>query len=309
MKIAGIDIKKGENTTITLSIAKLTSGTPIEVPVFINRGKKDGPVLLLMAGLHGDEINAIDVMRSIIDEKHYQVDKGTVICVPILNIFGFINFSREVPDGKDVNRSFPGHSKGSLASQIAYQLTNKILPHCDYIIDLHTGGKSRFNVPQTRAVLTNDACKQLALAFNAPFTLHSNVIPKSLRQTALKKDKVIIVYEGGEALRFDAQATHVAIEGIKKVLHYLGMKSYNHTPVQTIINHHRKWLRAPKSGFFHPTITVGEAVKQGDTVGHICGAFADYKNDCIAPKTGHIVTLNNNPMVNRGDAIMQIAFD
>lgn len=284
MKISGTTIHKGETKQVNLDIAKLTSGTSIEVPVIISRGKKDGPVLLLMAGLHGDEINSVDVVREIIQQKINQVDNGTVICVPILNVFGFINFSREVPDGKDVNRSFPGFSKGSLASQVAHQLTQKILPHCDYIIDFHTGAKSRFNIPQTRAVLTDENCKQLAKAFNAPFTLHSNLIKNSLRETAFNQGKTIIVYEGGEALRFNTDAKTIAISGTKKVIHYLKMKTYDEQQVDSKTMHKRKWLRAPSSGFFHPTINIGEQIKTDQLVGMINGPFGDYKDKCTTKK-------------------------
>jgi predicted deacylase len=308
MKIAGVTIKKGQNKQVKLAIAKLTSGTEIDVPVVVSRGKGDGPVLLLMAGLHGDEINSVDVVRTIIEEQINHVDNGTVICVPILNIFGFINFSREVPDGKDVNRSFPGYSKGSLASQIAYHLNKTILPHCDYIIDFHTGGKSRFNIPQTRAVLSNDRCKALADAFNAPFNLHSNLIGSTLRETAYNQGKTIIVYEGGEALRFDANATKVAISGTKKVLQYLQMKTYDEPATVSITKHKRKWLRAPVSGFFHPLVKVGQQVGRDQVVGSICGPLADYKEDCIAIKNAYVISINNNPMVNRGDAVIQIAY-
>lgn len=308
MRIDGIKIEKGQNKTIKLGIAKLTSGIDIEVPVIVSRGKIDGPVLLLMAGLHGDEINSIDVIRKIIDQKINQVDYGTVICIPILNVFGFINFSREVPDGKDVNRSFPGHSKGSLASQIAYHLTKHVLPHCDYIIDYHTGGKSRFNTPQVRATLDNANCEKLALAFNAPFTLHSNLIKKSLRETAIKQSKVIIVFEGGESLRFDENATEIAITGTKNVLSYLNMKSCLQGDSKTQVFQHKKWIRAPISGFFHPFVKAGEKINFKQVLGSISGPFADYTDDIVAKKNGFVITLNNNPMVNRGDAIIQIVY-
>ncbi len=309
MKIAGKEIKKGQTKTIKLAVAKLTSGTEIDIPVVVSRGASDGPVLLLMAGLHGDEINSVDVVRRILDEKINQVDSGTVICIPILNIFGFINYSREVPDGKDVNRSFPGFSKGSLASQIAYHLTKRILPHCDYIIDFHTGGKSRFNAAQVRAVLTDEKSAELALAFNAPLTLHSNLIPNSLRDTASEKGKTIIVFEGGESLRFDKKVTEVALSGTKKVLNFLNMSDYaeNINPSKTF--HNRKWLRAPVSGFFHPSVNVGDKVKFKQTVGSICGPLGDYHESISCPKNGYVITLNNNPVVNRGDAIIQVAYE
>ena len=308
MKIAGVEIAKGENKEIKLFIAKLTSGIKIEVPIIVSRGLKDGPVLLLMAGLHGDEINSVDVIRHIIKLKINQVDAGTVICVPILNVFGFINFSREVPDGKDVNRSFPGLLKGSLASQIAYHLTNTILPVCDYAIDFHTGGNSRFNTPQVRATLDNQSCKDLADAFNAPFTLHSNIISKSLRETAIKKGKTIIVYEGGESLRFSKEAKNVAVTGIKKTLNYLNMRSFIEEKIESKTFYKSSWFRAPTSGFFHPILKLGEKVEISQRFGTISGPFGDYQDNCIASKSGYIITLNFNPMVNRGDAIIQIAY-
>lgn len=308
MIIAGTEILKGQSKTVKLSIARLTSGTKIEIPIIVHRGKSEGPVILLLAGLHGDEINSIDVVRKIIDKKINQVDSGAVICVPILNVFGFINFSREVPDGKDLNRSFPGHSKGSLASQIAYHLTNKIMPHCDYIIDFHTGGKSRFNIPQTRTILDNPYCKEFAQAFNAPFTLHSGIIKKSLRDTAMKKGKIIIVYEGGESLRFNKHVTDTAINGTKNILNYLKMKSFNVKQIESKLLQKKKWIRAPISGFFHSTIQTGDKINIKQTFGSINGPFADYSEDCISNIAGYVITLNKNPMVNRGDAIIQIAY-
>jgi len=308
MKIAGIEVKKGQTKRVLLSIAKLISGTDLDVPIIVTRGKKAGPTLLLMSGLHGDEINSVDVVRSIIASKINQVDAGTVICIPILNIFGFINYSRVVPDGKDVNRSFPGSARGSLASQIAYHLIQKIIPHCDYIIDFHTGGKSRFNYPQTRAVLSDANCYELAQSFNAPYTLHSNLIPNTLRETAMKLGKTIIVYEGGEALRFDQTAKNTAISGIKKVMQYLNMYNFDEKTQATHTLHKRKWLRAEVAGFFHPKIIIGTRVNANQVLGSISGPLADYKTDCICPKNASVITLNNNPMVNRGDAIMQIAY-
>ncbi len=309
MKIAGVTIAIGESKQVNLDIARLTSGTEIEVPVFVTRAPIDGPVLLLMAGLHGDEINCVDVVRTLLQKKLNHVDIGTVICIPVLNIFGFINFSREVADGKDVNRSFPGFSKGSLASQVAYHLTKEVLVHCDYIIDLHTGGASRFNVPQTRCVFEDKKAKELALAFNAPFTLHSNLISKSLRKTADKMDKTIIVYEGGEALRFDKNAKKQAIQGVKNVMNHLGMKSHQQSNNPTLILNRRKWLRAPNSGLFNPLIQPGEKVENQQILGYVSGPYADYHNACYSPKEGYVVTVNNNPLVNRGDAIVQLAFN
>ncbi len=308
MKIVNTEIKAGQTKQLKLSIAKLISGSKIDVPVIVSRAQLAGPTILLMAGLHGDEINSVDIIRSILANKINQVQRGTVICMPIANIFGFINYSRAVPDGKDVNRSFPGTLKGSLASQIAYHLRKKILPHCDYIIDFHTGGKSRFNIPQTRAVLADANCYELAQAFNAPFNLHSKIIANTLRETAMKLGKTIVVFEGGEALRFDANAKNHAISGVKKVLQHLNMQDFAEKPQPNHVLQHRKWLRAPVAGFFHSAIEIGQALKFEQHLGTVTGPLADYKESINSPKDAYVISLNNNPMVNRGDAIIQIAF-
>jgi predicted deacylase len=238
-----------------------------------------------------------------------KVNSGTVICIPVINIYGFINFSRAAPDGKDVNRSFPGYSQGSLASQVAYHLTEHIIPHCDYIIDMHTGGASRFNIPQTRCVFEDKKAKDLALAFNAPFTLHAGLIDKSIRKTAHNMGKTIIVFEGGEALRFNKNAKNIAIEGIKNVISYLNMYEYQINQEATIELNRRKWLRAPKSGLFNPKVQAGDKVEHQDIIGYVSGPFADFRTPCYASKSGYVVSLNKNPIVNRGDAIAQLAFN
>ena len=204
--IAGQAILPGEFKEININIARLPSRTQIDTPIYVYRAPLDGPVLALTAGMHGDEINGMEIVRRIIDAGHNKVLRGTTVCMPIINVYGFLNYSREVPDGKDVNRSFPGSKTGSLASRVAWHLTHDIIPFIDVGVDFHTGGAMRTNFPQVRCVMQEPRNVELANAFQAPFTIDSPFRPHSLRQTAAKKGRNIIVYEGGESLRMDFSA-------------------------------------------------------------------------------------------------------
>src|SRR5688572_1965030 len=192
--IAGHDIKLGESKEININIARLPSHTQIDTPIYVSRSMEDGPVLALIAGMHGDEINGMEVVRRIIDLGYHKVQRGTVVCMPIINVYGFLNYSRDVLDGKDVNRSFLRTLSGSLASRVAYHLINDVIPFIDYGIDFHTGGAMRTNYPQVRAVLREPENVELAHAFAAPFTNDAPFRPNSLRREAAKFGKNIIVY-------------------------------------------------------------------------------------------------------------------
>jgi len=310
LHIAGQPILPGEEVMIDLSFARLPSRTEIDIPILISRAKKPGPTLLLMAGLHGDEINGIEIVRRIRDQGFHQPKKGTVICIPLLNIFGFVHFSRTVPDGKDVNRSFPGAKNGSLASRVAYVLMNEVIPHIDYGIDFHTGGASRANIPQVRCNFENETSKELALAFDAPYMLHSKLIKGSLRHAAHKKGKSIIIYEGGESLRLNERAIQVGINGTRRLMKYLGMlKTQPKSPAKSIVIHKRKWIRARHAGLFHSMVKLGATVKKGEKLGYITDPIGDFEMFVKSPEHAHVIGLNNNPVVNQGDALLHLGIN
>lgn len=196
VKIADQEIRPGEFKEIKINIARLPSHTQIDTPVYVSRGTEDGPVLALMAGMHGDEINGLEIVRRILDSDLHRPKRGTVLCMPIINVYGFLNYSRDVPDGKDVNRSFPGSKSGSLASRVAWHVTHQIIPFIDYGIDFHTGGAMRTNYPQVRAVLADNKNAELAQAFHAPFTLDAPFRPSSLRKEAAKRGKILLCTKG-----------------------------------------------------------------------------------------------------------------
>ena len=203
LNILGHQIALGERKTINLNIAKLYTSTKVEIPIIVERAKKPGPTVLITAGVHGDEINGVEVVRQLIRKKINRPIKGTVICIPVLNVFGFLSMDRNFPDGRDLNRVFPGTKNGSLASRFAYQFTEEILPVADICLDFHTGGASRFNAPQVRIDSKDSENLELAKVFNAPFILLSKNIDKSYRSTCAKMNKKVILFEGGKS-HFDS---------------------------------------------------------------------------------------------------------
>ncbi|MBX2945984.1 MAG: succinylglutamate desuccinylase/aspartoacylase family protein [Cyclobacteriaceae bacterium] len=308
--IAGHEIRAGEFKEIKINIAKLPSQTLIDTPMYVSRGMEDGPVLALMAGMHGDEINGLEIVRRILDGGLHQPKRGTLVCMPIINVYGFLNFSRDVPDGKDVNRSFPGSRNGSLASRVAYHVTHDVIPFIDYGVDFHTGGAMRTNYPQVRAVLNNDKNMALANAFHAPFTLDAPFRPSSLRKEASKKGKNIIVYEGGESLRFDQQAIEEGIAGTLRLMHHLKMIDWAPDPKEeNRIIWSSTWVRAKHAGLFHANVQSGQLVNKGEWVGTITDPFGLFKEKVVAPEKAYVIGLNNIPVVNAGDALMHLGMD
>ncbi|HYG04765.1 MAG TPA: succinylglutamate desuccinylase/aspartoacylase family protein [Chryseosolibacter sp.] len=308
--IAGQEINPGEFREININIARLPSHTQIDTPIYVSRAVEDGPVLALMAGMHGDEINGMEVVRRIIDRGLHHVKRGTVVCMPIINVYGFLNYSRDVPDGKDVNRSFPGSRTGSLASRVAYHLMHDVIPFIDYGIDFHTGGAMRTNYPQVRAVLKNELNEQLALAFHAPFTIDAGFRPNSLRREAAKKGKSIIVYEGGESLRFDNHAIEEGVSGTLRLMKHLNMIDWApEITEETRMIWSSAWVRAKHAGLFQPTVKAGQFVKKHEWVGTITDPFGEFKEQVKANENGYVIGLNNSPVINAGDALMHLGLD
>ncbi|MFN3840170.1 MAG: succinylglutamate desuccinylase/aspartoacylase family protein [Cyclobacteriaceae bacterium] len=310
VKIADHEIKPGEFKEIDINIARLPSHTQIDTPIYVSRGLEDGPVLALMAGMHGDEINGLEIVRRILDSDLHRPKRGTIVCMPVVNVYGFLNFSRDVPDGKDVNRSFPGSKNGSLASRVAWHLTHKIIPFIDYGVDFHTGGAMRTNYPQVRAVLANEKNVELANAFHAPFTLDAPFRPNSLRKEASKKGKNIIVYEGGESLRFDQHAIEEGIAGTLRLMKHLKMIDWAPEPKEeNRVIWSTSWIRAKYAGLFQSTIQCGQLVHKGEWIGTITDPFGEFKQKVLATSTAYVIGLNNSPVINAGDALVHLGMD
>ena len=305
--IHGTRIGLGEQVLTRLNISRLPSGTIIDIPVHVLRGAADGPVVLLLAGMHGDEVNGIEIVRRLLRRKKLHPERGTIIAIPVLNIYGFLNYSREVPDGKDVNRSFPGHAQGSLASRVAAAFVKEILPWVDYGIDFHTGGASRANYPQLRCLLEDAASARLAQAFGAPFQINAPFRIKSLRKEAAKKGKTIIVYECGESLRLEEAGLQIGMDGALRVLDALGLQKSALPPARPgIVCQHTRWVRAKVAGMFRIRVELGQFIQKGQLVGSIADPYGEMSVDIKSPYTGYIVGLNHMAVVNQGDALAHV---
>lgn len=310
ISIAGQEVRPGEFKEININIARLPSRTQIDTPIYVYHGVEEGPVLALTAGMHGDEINGMEIVRRILDNGHNRVKRGTTICMPVINVYGFLNYSREVPDGKDINRSFPGSKTGSLAARVAFHITHDVIPFIDFGVDFHTGGAMRSNYPQVRCVMQDKINVELAEAFHAPFTIDSPFRPHSLRQTAAKKDKHIIVYEGGESVRFDQHAIEEGINGTLRLMKHLKMIDWAPEPKEpNKVIWSSSWARARTAGLFQSAIRCGDLVQKNQLVGTLTDPFGEFKEQIKSPSTGYVVGLNNNPVVNAGDALLHIGLD
>lgn len=307
--ILGKEILPGKGAQLNLDVAKLHTTTPILIPVFVERAKEDGPTVLLMAGLHGDEINGIEIIRRIIRKGFNKPQVGTVICLPVFNIFGFLNVKRELPDGRDLNRSFPGSESGSLAAQFAFHFMKEIAPHVDYVIDFHTGSAQRNNYPQIRCVMDDEHSMELARIFNPPFILNSAYISKTIRESITKLDKKMLLFEGGKTNNIEELVVEEGINGVKRLMGHLGMRTFkidiskDRTPV---LLSESKWMRSPNSGMFQSIVKNGARVIKGEVIGMVTDPYGKFERKVKASSTGYIICLNESPVVYKGDAIFHI---
>lgn len=311
LHILGEHISLGESREINFNVAKLHTTTSVEVPVLIERSKKSGPIVLITAGIHGDEVNGVEIVRQIIAKGINKPKKGTIICIPIINIFGFLHMDREFPDGRDLNRMFPGTKTGSLASRVAYKLIHEIVPQVDLILDYHTGGADRFNAAQIRIVKNNSALKKLATIFGAPFVLYSKNIKKSFRNTCQQLGIPILLFEGGKSFHFNTNITNTGVNGAKRILHHLGMlnaKFKISTPKKKcVFISESKWIRAKYSGMFRASTLINKKVSKGDIIGHITDPFGKFHHFVKAENSGYIFNVNEAPIVYKGDALFHIS--
>lgn len=308
--IAGIPVEPGTASTITIPIPQLYTHTPMEMPVHVIRGKRPGPRLFVCAAIHGDELNGVEIIRRLIHKTNNTRLRGTLIAIPIVNIYGVIQHSRYLPDRRDLNRSFPGTEKGSLAGRLANLLIKECVENSTHAIDLHTGAIHRSNIPQVRGDLKNPETVKMAEAFGAPVIIDSKVRDGSLRAAADELGIPIIIYEAGEALRFEERSIRAGVAGIKNVMRTLGMLNRvksNREPIKPLVVSSSSWNRAPISGIFHTKIKLGEIVNLDDSLGSIADPFGETEIEIQSKHTGMVIGRTYLPLVNEGDAVVHIA--
>jgi predicted deacylase len=313
MEVLGKVISRGKGIQLNLDIAKLHTRTNIEVPIIIERAKEPGPTLLITGGIHGDEINGVEIVRQIISNGFHKPQKGMVICIPVVNIFGFLNQTRQFPDGRDLNRVFPGSKGGSLASIFAYHLMKEIVPLADFCLDFHTGGANRFNAPQIRVNDGDDESLELAKVFGAPFIMKSKRREKSYRDSAIKLGKKVLLYEGGKSLDINKSVTQVGVNGALNLMHHLGIRDFTAAlksdlkVTDPVVVDSSKWIRAAYSGMFRSNAVLGNLYSKGDKIGSISDPFGFFEKDVKAPVKGYVFSINHAPIVNKGDAIIHMS--
>ncbi len=311
LEILGEKIKLGESREVNFSVAKLHTTTNVDVPIVIERSKKPGPTILITAGIHGDEVNGIEIVRQIIAKGINKPKKGTIISIPVINIFGFLHLNREFPDGRDLNRVFPGSAKGSLASRVAHKLMTEIVPHVDLILDYHTGSADRFNAPQIRIVEGEVVLDELATTFGAPFVLYSKNLNKSFRNTCYKLGVPMLLFEGGKSFSFDSNVTNSGVNGAKRILSHLGMLNnkfkVSKPKKKCVFIKESKWLRANYSGMFKSSVSISAKVKKGDVLGNITDPYGKFNHFVKAENSGYIINVNEAPIVYQGDAVFHIS--
>ncbi len=313
LTLSNIVIKPATSTILQLELPPLYTNAPLTMPVHVIRGGEDGPKLFVSAAIHGDELNGVEIVRRLIKRISVKKLMGTLIAVPVVNVYGMLQHSRYLPDRRDLNRSFPGSSQGSLAARLANLFMNEIVANCTHGIDLHTAALNRDNLPQIRADLSDSETKDLAISFGVPVIVNSKLRDGSLREAARASNVHVLVYEAGEAMRFNEANIKAGISGILRVMKHLGMIDLPQKNKSNIaepqIAKTSSWMRAPISGIFRSKTRLGKQILKNQIIGSVedvSGSFSPV--NVLAPDDGIVIGKSNIPLVYEGDPLYHIAY-
>jgi hypothetical protein len=307
--IGAVTVAAGSRRALEIPVARLPTDTYLSLPVQVVNGLRPGPTVWLSGAIHGDELNGVEIIRQVLRGLRPRELRGTVIAVPIVNVFGFVSESRYLPDRRDLNRSFPGSPRGSLAAQLAHLFVTEVVRRCDYGIDFHTGSDHRTNLPQLRVDLSDAEVKRMAEAFAAPVTVHAQYRDGSLRSLCSSLGIPLLVYEGGESHRFNDNAIKAGVDGTLRVLAELGMRSSDDLPPPrpTVVVYHSRWERARRGGIARIDVYPGQEVQRGEVLGVLGDALGQQAYAVRASRAGIVLGYTRNPLVNRGDALVHLA--
>jgi predicted deacylase len=302
-------VNPGETTSIDLPVASPYTSTSLAMPVKVVCGREPGPVLFVSAAIHGDELNGIEIIRRLLRSESLRSLCGTLIAVPVVNVHGFLSRSRYLPDRRDLNRSFPGRRNGSSAARLAHLFMREIVEQADYGIDLHTGALNRGNLPQIRASIDDERTLQLAEAFGAPVIINSKMRDGSLRESAAKLGVPSLLYESGEALRFDEFGIRAGVRGVINVMGRLDMLAETSNPASYphVVAERTRWVRAGDSGIVTKRVKLGARVGEGEPLAVISDPLGDNEFRVVSPFDGIVIGRANLPLAHEGDALFHIA--
>ncbi|NBD30522.1 MAG: succinylglutamate desuccinylase [Alphaproteobacteria bacterium] len=309
-KLNGDEVAPGARKTVELPVSLLSDHTPVNLSVHVIHGRRKGPTVFVSAAVHGDEVMGVEICRRLLQSSLLDKLRGTLMVVPIVNTFGFQNRSRYLPDRRDLNRSFPGFARGSLASRLAEIFLDSVVKRCDLGVDLHSAAVHRTNLPQVRINPGSERMVALAESFGAPVVLSSPLRDGSLRAEAQRAGVDVLLYEAGEGLRFDEMAARAGVAGILRVLRDMEM-----LPAKGIAKARRKplfsssssWVRAPAGGLLRSYRSDGDVVEEGDVIAAVSDPFGEVETEVIAPSSGVVIGRAVLPVVNEGDALFHIA--
>lgn len=310
IKIGNIAVAPGERRIINLPVARLYTHADLSMPVEVVNGRRDGPRLFVSAAIHGDELNGVEIIRRLLRHTSLKRLHGSLIAVPVVNVHGLLHRSRYLPDRRDLNRSFPGNERGSLAARIAHLFMREIVANATHGIDLHTGAVHRDNLPQVRANLNDQETRSLAEAFGTPVLINADLRDGSLREAAAEAGIPMLLYEAGEALRFDEVAIRVGLRGVLNVMRSLDMlpKVKRKEPrVMPVISQGTTWIRAAESGILWSRLRLGARVSKGDVIGRIAAPLMNTEHVVEAPADGILIGRTHLPLVYEGEALFHIA--
>lgn len=308
--IGGVTTAPGDRQVIDLPVADLYTHESLHMPVQVINGTRAGPTLLVCAAVHGDEINGVEIIRRLLAYRGLSRLRGTLLAVPIVNVHGFLDQSRYLPDRRDLNRCFPGTEKGSIAARLAHLFTNEILDKADCVIDIHTGAVHRSNLPQIRADLDDAETLELAQSFGVPVIINANLRDGSLREAAASRGIPSLLYEAGEALRFDEVCIRAGLRGVLNIIRALGMlaaRKRHREVVQPVMARQTRWVRAPSSGIIRMHAALGQRVQKGDVLATVSDPFGQKESHATAAFAGIVIGRSNLPLAHEGDALHHVA--
>lgn len=309
-EIGDVSVAPGARETVDLAVTAMSDHTPVNLSVHVVHGRRPGPVLFVSAAIHGDEVIGVEIVRRLLKSPKLDSLRGTLLAVPVVNTFGFLNHSRYLPDRRDLNRSFPGSSGGSLAARLAHRFVQEVVARADVGIDLHSAAVGRENLPQVRVSPGDRKAMVLARAFGAPVLLSSKLRDGSLRATARERGVPMVLFEGGEGLRFDEFTARAGVTGCLRVMRALDMvtaKGVARPRARTLVAEGSGWIRSPSGGLFRAWRQSGEVVAAGEAVGAVADPFGDTEAEVLAEAPGIVIGRSNLPVVNEGDALFHIA--
>ncbi len=301
-------MRAGRSAQVELPVSRLITGAPISMPVRVVHGNGDGPTMWINAAVHGDELNGVEIVNRVLASLDPKTLNGTLLAVPVVNVHGFLNGDRYLPDRRDLNRSFPGSAKGSLASRLAHIFMTEIVERCDIGIDLHTASDNRTNLPQLRANLDDPQTRELAEVFGVPLMMHSKPGSGTLRREATKAGATFLLYEAGEPLRFNNKEIRTGVNGIRRVMRHLGMADWDGPERTTAeVSRSSRWIRASKSGVLRMDVDLGDIVEERQVLGTVIDAFGKKLSTVRSTRSGIVIGRTLYPLCNKGDALVHVA--